>query len=145
MPRHFFFLDDPYLAARALAPHLTAWVVSIGSIHLKTPSRKSCFTVKVLDQKTQLLEVLRNTGSKRRVLRCEWRRSLEEYVANDGNTDLRLYQGSGSLFSYLLPLFSRLTTHAFNEECFCFPLMPALERESAVMKDPITDLWDIRD
>ena len=90
MPRHFFFLDDPCLAARALAPHLTAWVVSIESIYLKTPSRKSTFTVKVLDQKTQLLEVLRDSGSKRRVPRWEWRRSLAEYVANNGNTDLRL-------------------------------------------------------
>ena len=144
MPRHFLFLEPPNLAAVALAPHVIP-LASIGPIHLDTPAKKSPFTVKVLDERTQLLEVLRNTGSRVRVPRWAWRGFLEVYVENDGNADLRLYRRFGSLSSYLHPLCSLLTFHVFNEECRCFEPIPMSERRTAVKKDLVTDIWDIRD
>ena len=144
MPRHFLFLEPPNLAAVALAPHVIP-LASTGPIHLETPSKGSPFTVKVLDEKTQLLEVIRNTGSRVRVPRWAWRDFLEEYFENDGATDLRLYRRFGSLSSYLQPLMSALTFHVFNEECRCFSPVPMSERKPAVTRDPVTDIWDIRD
>lgn len=140
MPRHFLFGDPP---VRALASHVIP-LASTGPIHLETPSKGSPFTVKVLDERTQLLEVVRITGSRVRVPRWAWRDFLEEYFENDGATDLRLYRRFGSLSSYLQPLIAALIFHVFNEECRCFTI-PVSERKPAVKKDQVTDTWDIRD
>ena len=141
MPRFGLFLDDPYLGVRSAAAHFIPWVSCMGSSGFWTLSQRNRFTVNVFGHCSGTIEVVRHTGSTRRVAKWEWRRCLADYIEKPSGIGFGHVSRVNSLTTYCTPMFTAFFAHLFNGECFC------LTQDTGVgpppkAKESATNAWD---